>query len=259
MFGISTEDYGLILLVLAVVAAIVLLVRSRLDSVLTRDADSVAAVSAAAIAVYGLILGLTLAAAWERYQRSDETLNAELNEMFVLFRIADNWAGAEGGDLQQAVVDYGIAVSDYELTGQSADQIDNAPARAEITRMYQLMREITSGPGGSSNAIQPAWTALANLDVARGQRLTLTRQALPDAFWTVLWVGGAISLLLLIVIHPENRGLHLAISLVAALLIILTLVLLRELDAPLSGTSTIDFDSFRSGVAVLQKSAAAGP
>jgi hypothetical protein len=253
MVGILPGDLVLVVVVLALVAGAVLLVRRRMESVLTRDAASVAAVSAAVIAVYGLILGLTLAAAWERYQRADETLTTELNEMFIIFRMADNWTGGGGQELKQAVLDYGLAVSRDELQGLSADKMDGSAARAAMRAMYQQMIEITAGPEGGSNATQPTWGALVNLDAARGTRLTLTRVSLPAQFWTVLYFGGAISLLALVVIHPENKRLHISFSVIAAALIILSLVLLRELDAPLSGASTIDFDTFNRGVAVLQE------
>ncbi|MFM9105256.1 MAG: DUF4239 domain-containing protein [Chloroflexota bacterium] len=243
-----------IVLVLALVVAAVLLVRSRMARLLLQDADSVGEIAAAVIAIYGLILGLTLAAAWERYQRADEGLTTELNEMFVLTRQAYAWLGDGGEDLQQAVVDYGVAIGAHELTGQSADDINADIGREKLQEVYRIMARINAGPAGARGGIDPAWQTLGKLDEARGDRLTLTRIALPDQFWSVLYLGGLLSLLALVLIHPASQRLHIAITVSSAALIVLALILLRDLDAPFQGASTVDFEAFNHGVEVLARS-----
>lgn len=244
VFGIGT---------LALVALAVYLVRKRLAPVVVGDADSVVAVSAAIIAVYGLILGLTLAAAWERYQRADETLVNELNSIFILHRMADMWQGDGEDDLQRALVEYGEAVYANELSGKSPSHSHGANGRAALSKVYAAMAAITTGPHGDYSSVNNMWERLSDIDSSRGIRLTLTHEALPTQFWTVLYLGGAISLLALVMIHPANGKLHFLFSLGAAALIVITLVLLHDLDAPLEGKTTIDFDAFRRGMDILKE------
>lgn len=256
---VNVRQVVVILISLGCVAGAVLFVRKRLAGLLQRDAESIVAVSAAVIAVYGLILGLTLAAAWERYQRADDGLTTELNEMFILSRMAYNWKGYGGEELQESIIDYGRAVGEHELTGQSAEEADGDIGRLKLQDIYLQLTAITAGPKGSLGVTDPAWVTLASLDSARGARLTLTRIALPKQFWGVLYLGGLLSLMALVLIHPSSRTLHLTISVCSAALIVLALILLRDLDAPFQGSSTVDFASFNHGVEVLEKSLATMP
>ncbi|MGI9252201.1 MAG: DUF4239 domain-containing protein [Thermomicrobiales bacterium] len=253
LFG-SLLDLAFAVLVLSLMVGAVFLTRWKLTPQLREDAESIAAVSAAIVAVYGLILGLTLAAAWERYQRAEETMNNELNGMFALSHMAYNWRGEGGEDLQQSIVDYGRTVYANELTGEDPNRVKASEGRLALEKVVQQLANITAGPGGQLAVTDPAWTVVVAIDNARGSRLMLSRQALPTQFWVVLYVVAALSLVSLVLIHPKSRALHVAISIGAAILIVVAIILLRDLDAPLEGASTIDFESYNTAVDILQKS-----
>ena len=245
-------------IVLALVALCAVLVRRRLGPHLAEDTDSLMAVSAAILPVYGIVLGLTLAASWERYQRAEDALVTEANGLYAVSRLAQTFAGNGGDELQRAVIDYANTVISDELTGGTPEEIDNAPGRAAMDAVYRQMAVISDGPAGQQSSAQPAWDAIVGLDSARGTRLMLARNALPGQFWIVLIFGAAVSILSLIVILPRSGKVHVAVSVAASAMIVLMLLLLSDLNRPFEGPGTVDFDNYRAAVGTLERSLGAG-
>lgn len=244
--------------VLALVALVALLARRRFAGQLEADTDSLMAVSAAILSVYGIVLGLTLAASWERFQMAEDALVTEANGLYAVSRLALSFAGNGGEELQRAVIDYANTVVANELTGGTPEEIDNAPGTAAMRGIYEAMLVVGNGPGNDQASADPSWTAIVGLDAARGIRLMLDRNALPVQFWVVLIFGAVVSILSLIVILPRSGKLHVAVSVAASTMIVLMLLLLSDLNRPFEGPGTVDFSNYRAAVRNLEQTLDAG-
>jgi hypothetical protein len=246
---------GLIFMIAALllVSAGVVIVRRIFWRHFSDDAESLTAVSAAILSVYGLLLGLTLAAAWDRYQRSEEALITEANGLFSVSRLALSFP--EGGRaVQQAVLDYGNTVIANELLDMDPQATNRHLASEAMENIYRAMVAVGASPDGQLAVTDPIWVAISNLDHARGERLMLSREGLPDPFWTVLLFGATLSILSLLFVVPRSARLHFAIALGASGMIVLMLLLLTDLDHPFEHPGTVDFETYRAAVHNLEAS-----
>lgn len=266
MAGFAALPLVELLLVLGIVLAVVgavLLVRRRFADPLNEDSDSIYAVSAAITSVYGLVLGLTLAAAWERYQHAEVTLVEESNALFTLSRAAGSLEPIDRDRLRDFAIAYANAVVGVELTGQHPDEIDGSIARQSIRGLYETMGDLHPPADEAAQlawpeAVSTVYGEIVALDRARGDRLALANLHLPQGFWLVIYGGAVLTIGSLAVIHPSNFRLHVVITVSATVLIVALLLLVRELDRPFEGARTVDLSSFQGGVRVLEKERAMG-
>lgn len=261
--GLPLFDLLLVLGVVLAVVGAVLLVRRQFADPLNEDSDSIYAVSAAITSVYGLVLGLTLAAAWERYQHAEVALVEESNSLFTLSRAAGSLEPIDRDRVRDYVITYADAVVNVELTGQHPDEIDGSIARQSIRGLYETMGDLhpPADPLGQlswAEAVGVVYSQIVDLDRARGDRLALAKLHLPQGFWLVIYGGAVLTIGSLAVIHPSNFRLHVVITVSATVLIVALLLLVRELDRPFEGARTVDLSSFQSGIRVLKKEQALG-
>lgn len=248
-------------LAIALIAGCVTLIRRRVREPLVADSPAIYAVSAAIVSVYGLVLSLTLAATWDRYQRAEAAIFDEANSLFTIYRTADSLAPADRDRIHGLVLAYGDAVIGNEL-GRGPEDTNGRAGRMAIRSLYDALPlvAIPEAPGQQvrwQSALNVLYSETISLDHARGERLLLARTGLPTGFWFVLYAGAAIAIAALVVIVPVSPRLHYAISLSAASLILLLLVLLRQLDQPYVGTQNIDEREFGDAVSLLRSDAEA--
>ena len=232
-----------------------LFLRRRYRTLLEDDQNAINSVAAAVLGVYGLILGLTLAAAWERYQQAEIAVYDETNSLFTVFRLSDTLPADQIAPMKAAVVEYGIAVAFGELTGHKPENIDYAPGRKGMRAMYKVIADsggMSRPPANNLDIMGTISGEVVNVDKARGTRLTLAQQALPREFWVVLLLGAVFTLGAVVAILPTHPGLHVWITAGVSILLVSLLILLRDLDQPFEGTQAVDPDNYRGAVTILR-------
>ncbi|MFM8594089.1 MAG: hypothetical protein ACKOCK_06840, partial [Chloroflexota bacterium] len=250
---LTVNQLVVLVLTLVVVALAIVVVRRRCAVLLREDSDAILAISAAILSVYGLILGLTMGAAWERFQIAEFALRDEANAMFSVSRMGVSY-DEKGMALSQSVVDYGEAVVSHELLSKSPDETNKEPASEALYGVYRAMESIGGDPEYIDlNAVDPTWAVIIDLENARGTRLQLAENALPHAFWAVLLFGAVLSIGGLVVILPTHPKLHMIVALGATGLIVLLLLLINNLDRPYQGAFTVDFEEFSDAVDLLKR------
>lgn len=251
--SLTVNQFAVLILVLVLVALVILVVRKLCGRLLQEDSDAILAISAAILSVYGLILGLTMDAAWERFQIAEFALRDEANALHAVSRMGVSY-DEKGEALSQAVIDYGDAVVEHELLSKSPQETDKRPASEALYGVYQAMESIGDDPEyGDLNAVDPTWGVIVDLENARGTRLQLSQNALPQAFWAVLIFGAVLSIGGLVVILPAHPALHMVVALGATGLIVLLLLLINNLDQPYQGAFTVDFEEFSNVVDLLRQ------
>ncbi len=256
LFGRVVTPIQLLALVgaLVLIGIAVVIVRRRFGRVLQEDSNEILAISAAILSVYGLILGLTLNAAWERFQLAQFSLRNETAAMVGLSRMSTIFDEL-GIELRDAVIAYGDAVVQTELNGEwnAADQSDD-PGAVAFRDVYATMEQINEVYAPvNAGGIDPSWDVIYAMEGFRESRIELVRNGLPTAFWWVLILGAGLSITALVIILPTHPRLHLFIAVWASALILLTLILINNLDHPLSGAFTVDFDEYQDTVNALRR------
>ncbi len=248
-------NVALVTIAVAVVCAAIVVVRRRWPDRLLEEHGAIGAVLAIAATVYGIILGLTVVAVWERFLSAEVILTDELNALYAVVRIAGAYPPDEREHLESAALAYGNAVAQYELGEGTVTSGSSPQARSAVRRMYAVLNGIAADGGPGELALEPSYEAVMRLDQARGDRLVLEDRSLPGRLWVVLLVGGGTTMMFLVLLAPGNLPVHLLIGGATTLLIGLTLSLVHEMDRPFHEPIAIDFGAYGRGLRSLEREA----
>lgn len=259
MFPETTVNLGLVVFTVAIVCAAIVVVRRRWPDRLLDDHGAIGAVLAIAATVYGIIVGLTVVAVWERFLSAEVILTDELNALFAIVRMADAYPPDEHARIEAAAFAYGHAVERYELGDGSLPGVSSREARAAVRDLYAVLNRVAATDGVGASALDSTYAAVMQLDAARGNRLVLGDRSLPGRLWVVLLVGGGMTMMFLVLLAPGSLPVHLLIGGATTLLIGLTLSLVHEMDRPFHEPIAVDFGTFSRGVSSLESEANAHP
>lgn len=259
MGGETIVNIGLVLVAVAAVCIAIVAVRRRWPDRLLEEHGAIGAVLAIAATVYGIIVGLTVVAVWERFLAAEVILTDELNALFAIVRMADAYPPDERERIEAAVLAYGRAVERYELGDGSLPSTSAPEARTAVRELYAIFNGIAASGGAGELALEPSYEAVMRLDAARGERLVLGDRSLPGRLWVVLLVGGGMTMMFLVLLAPGSLPVHLLIGGSTALLIGLTLALVHEMDRPFHDPIAIDFGTYSRGLRSLESEASTHP
>lgn len=255
MGGETLVNLALVAATVVVVCAAIVVVRRRWPDRLREEHGAIGAVLAIAATVYGIILGLTVVAVWERFLSAEVILTDELNALFAVVRIAGAYPPEERGRIEGAVFAYGDAVVRNELGNGSLPSGSAPEARAAIRELYAVFNGVAANGGPGELALEPSYEAVTRLDAARGDRLVLGDRSLPGRLWVVLLVGGGMTMMFIVLLAPGSLPVHLLVGGSTTLLIGLTLALVHEMDRPFHEPIAIDFGSYSRGLRSLEREA----
>lgn len=242
---------GLLLAVLAC-TGFILVVRARSHGRLESDAGPVGALVAIAVTVYSLILGLTVVATWDRFTQAERTLSQEMNALFTTVRLADAYSVDYQARIDGFTLMYARDVLATELTADSSLQTSSDGARAAIRGLYAVVAELANDPDAPQTSVQLSLGSLVTLDNARGDRLSLTNEILPDILWAVLVAGGIITIASIGLVAPSSKVLHVLVAGSATIIVVLLLNMIADLDQPFTYPIRIDIGLFENGIDILE-------
>ena len=205
--------------------------------------EGVDAYIAAAAVFYGIVAGLIAVAAWEQYSNYDDKVTQEAATAGMLYRDIATYPEPYGSKLSeelraytQAVVDgwpllqRGVVppqpaalLNDFQATFYSfepkneRERIIHAAAIEEFERMIELRR----------------------------LRLHDKDAGLPEAMWTVVIIGGILTVFLTYFLALERFKVHVVMTIVSGILVSLLIFMIAAVDHPFRGGVSIGPDAFR--------------
>ena len=242
---------------LAVIAAVVaaslagmLLVRRSVGlSVLESHNEVAGFVYAVVGVIYAVLIAFVVIAVWEQYQTAEARVEQEANELADLFRDSGAFADPARTDVQGRIRAYRIAVID-EWSAMA--QGGSSPAALEAaSALWGAYREIKP-----QNAYESAWYAeslkrLNNLGDDRRLRLLSSHASVPGVIWTLLLMGGAITIAFTYFFGTRNSVAQALMVVALATMIGLVLFLISALNHPFSGVIRVGPEAFKQFDAVF--------
>jgi Protein of unknown function (DUF4239) len=118
-------------------------------------------------------------------------------------------------------------------------------AQAVMQELWRLLPSIEGQNVTQQTAVDHALTQLSDVTEHRRIRLLQSHTGLPGVLWTVLIVGGVITIVSTCMFGVENFTLHLVQVFAITLLISVVLVAIAEVDRPFQGEVRVGPDGFR--------------
>jgi len=193
---------------------------------------------------YAVIIAFMLSGVWSQFQTAEVNAEQEANCLVNIYRFAESFPPAEGPKVQQLAVEYSKVMISDEWQAMEHE----ASSEHAHTLMRALWRALPSIDGqniAQHTAVDHAITELSSMTEHRRIRLLESHQKLPGILWSVLIIGGIITVGSTCLFGVENFSLHLVQVFAITLLLSVMLVAIAEIDQPFQGDVRVAPDGFR--------------
>jgi hypothetical protein len=193
--------------------------------------------------IYAVMVGFMLYAVWANFQTAEANANAEANAAVDLYRTADGLPAEQRTVIQQAVLQYVQAVADVEWAAMNREEVPHA-AQPHIQTMWRQMTRSYVVNSTQEVSLNQAMSELNSMTEHRRLRVLESETAMPTILWTVLVIGGIITIASCCMIGSDNRPLHGILIIACSLLISLALVAIGDIDRPFQGSVHVSNRAF---------------
>jgi hypothetical protein len=184
--------------------------------------------------IYAVMIGFMLYAVWANFQTAETNADNEANALVNLFRTADGLPEAQRSAIQIAAANYADEVLTKEWVTMSRGDLAHS-GQLFIMQLWAVTTHTPVQTPSQQISLAQAMTELSQLTEHRRVRLLESRSKMPTVLWTVLVIGGIITIGSCCLIGSENTGLHFSLILALSLLISMALVAISDIDRPFQG------------------------
>lgn len=191
--------------------------------------------------IYAVVLGFVALSVWERFASAEEATYAEAGNLTTVYRDAALFPAA--GRLQQEIRVYVHDIETREWPSmQRGRQSEIVESQAEdLAHAVNVLVPATRAQG---DVHVQMIDAMADALTARGRRLAIDNTGLNGVMWTVVILGGFITVAYSFLFGFRRTSMQTAMVGTLALIIGLVIFLTMSLDYPFQGSVRVRPDAF---------------
>jgi Protein of unknown function (DUF4239) len=183
---------------------------------------------------YAVILGFMFYNVWTTFAGCELNADLEANALRNVYRIAQGLPDAQRLQLQAETRAYAVAVIDDDWPRMANGDLPEKSHWIDQDMWATLMATAAATPA-QAVTMDHALTELSALSQLRRERLTQSITRLPAIFWSVLVVGGVLSIISVALFGSRYLWLHAFQVLSLTLLITLAMLAIADLSFPFRG------------------------
>jgi hypothetical protein len=194
--------------------------------------------------LFTVMLAFVVVDEWESLETAKANVTTEANELGALYWNARAMPADVGRGLEATTKQYADTVINQEWPMMT----DGESSPTATNLVYTMRDEINALPTNTPRAEELFAQSLEhvnNLESARRQRLDDSAEQLPGLLWVVLLVGSVLTVGYTFLFGLSNIWAHILIAAPLAVLVVLVLVVIDQLNHPFGGMVPIDPDAFR--------------
>ena len=200
--------------------------------------------------IYAVMIGFMLYAVWANFQTAETNADNEANALVNLFRAADGLPAAQRDAIQAFATNYANTVIQTEWPTMSRDQPPHA-GQIFIMQLWATATHTSAQNFSQQVCLRQAMHELSNLTEHRRIRILESKTQMPTILWTVLVVGGVITIASCCLIGSENISLHFSLIFALSLLISMALVAIGDIDRPFQGSVHVTPEAFQRALTTM--------
>lgn len=240
----SWSGFLIILGTLVGVAACIYVVQRFVPHPLREQHNDVAGFIFAAVGVlYAVLLAFVVIAVWENHATARETTFKEADELAGLYWVSRELPLPLGAELEAQTLEYAKTVMHKEWPMMTEHK-----SSPEATQLVYRLREgvMSYTPGGPREEIlyERAVNHLEDMASARRERLNQVDEDVPTLLWIALIAGAALTIGFTFLFGLSNTFSHGLMVLMLSGLIVVSLVVIKEMDFPYNGVTKIHPTAF---------------
>ena len=193
--------------------------------------------------VYGITLGLVAVGTWENYSRVQAQTDGEAQTVASMYRDAGAYDEPQRSTLRQDLRLYLklVVTQDWPLQRRGIVPSASGPALDQFETDLMSVK----ASDRTSDIIQAEiFKKFNELVEARRSRLRSVVGGLPGAVWSLVILGGLITVVVTWFFDAKSLGMHLWMTGLSAALLGLVIFLIGTLDSPYRGTASIGPDAY---------------
>jgi ABC-type multidrug transport system fused ATPase/permease subunit len=251
---VTTILYGILIVVVAVVAAVAgLMLAQRLIPLSIREQSNTATgtIYAALYVVFGVSLGFSLFLVWQQFNAARQKVENEATSLQQIYNLAARFPESEQDRIKELAASYARVVVEEEW----ASLQQGRPTERAQTLLGELRRSVVDLEP-HSNAQDALYAAslqeLDELEENRALRLLAAREGIPSILWVVLVVGGTLTIAFTYLFGMERAWLHAVAVAGLTTAVCLILYVIAILDYPFNSGVRVQPDAFELVLRVIQ-------
>lgn len=226
------------------VAACIFVVQRYVPHPLRERHNDVAGFIFAAVGVlYAVLLAFVVIAVWENHATARESTFKEADELAGLYWVSRELPLPLGAELEKQTLEYAKTVMHKEWPLMSDHR-----SSPEATQLVYKLREgvMTYHPNGPREEIlaERAVSHLENMASARRERLNQVGEEVPTLLWIALLAGAVLTVGFTFLFGLSNTFTHTLMVLMLTGLVVVSLVVIKEMDFPYNGVTKIHPTAF---------------
>ncbi len=192
---------------------------------------------------YAVLLGLVVLDAMAKFQTAERTAQSEAKALLSVFFLAEQFPGQQAA-IKSLVRNYAKEVAEVEWRLMEKGEVSDK-AQNELMALAHAVKSLEPKTANQQSVHSAILTESIALWDSRLDRTRVSNFGVPNAEWTVLLVGAAITIAFTFFFTTESYGIHLVMRGMVTLLITMSLYLVLLFGSPFSGDLKVSERPFR--------------
>jgi hypothetical protein len=238
------SEIAILLLVVAAVSLSVHLLHAYWPYTKRREHNDVAGFVFAGIGVmYGVLLAFVVIVGWEGLANARSITYNEADQLADVYWMARGLPAPQEAAIQGLAVNYAHTLIESEWPLMERHE-SSGQAQLLLDQMRDDVFAYRPTSDQQDAVYQQELASVNALSAARRDRLVAMNDTIPEPMWIVLIIGGAITVGFCLLFGLQNKAVHVGMVASLAVLITLSLLLLRSMQYPFSGDPHIGPEAF---------------
>ena len=228
------------------------LVRKRYPAEVLKENHEVAAIIFNAFGLfYGVMVAFVVFVTWSGYSDATKSMQMEANDADDIFHSAEAFPEPARTVIKTELINYVNSVYNDELKKMDGGQV-TLHARGPLHRLMDVFYHMDPQAFSDRELYAETLKRLNKLAEDRRLRIFAANDAVPEAIWLVLLVGGLFTVLYTFFFGMKNIRAQYVITTTLTVTITLILFLIYVLDHPFTGASKVSSEPLKEVIAVMQ-------
>ena len=193
---------------------------------------------------YAVVVGFMLWNVWNNFQLAEMNAQAEADSLANIYRLAQGLPATQAAEVKRLAREYVNAVIDEEWPAMHQQTFSSTGQRI-IEQLWATLIQPPAHDAPQPVCLSQTLSELTVMTHHRRIRELQSRSKLPTILWTILIVGGCLTVGGSSLFGSDNFKLHFILVFSLSLMISLILVAIADIDRPFLGSIHVEPDAFR--------------
>jgi hypothetical protein len=194
--------------------------------------------------VYAVLLGFAVITVWEKFKAAQEAVTTEAAAAGAIYRLTGGLEIADRPAIQAGIRHYLDMAVTKEANSMTVGQADVSTTQA-LNNLYKATLAAKPIDLEDSDVFQAMLGELRALAEARRERLELSRGAVPDIMWSILFGGAVLNIAFALFFGTKNVRAQIIMAGMLSAVIFMALFVIININFPFTGDVRVTLEPLR--------------